>query len=300
MQVISRDQWNARPSSRPLSWAPLDRGIVFHWNGPALGNYSRAGSFQIVRNTQNFHIDGRGWSDIAYNYAISRFGDVFEGRGDLAWNAASGHNEANQRYMAVEFILGEGEPFGDEMKQAAVDFVAWYKATKRPANLTVHFEWASTACPGSEIANFVHNQLLTFVPQSKPEPEIVPVPPPNVPEPIKPRFLLQQGLNMYIHHPTMRSMTFDGKFVYDFTYVPRNGAWLGQNATKSVALCIRHDTMRGGDDVTLFHGNGSTVEQVTLKQGTNTIFVKADGAFSVVAESGDLVCQIREETIYNY
>lgn len=300
MQIITRDQWGARSSSRPLSWAPLDRGLVFHWNGPPIGLYSRAGSYQIVRNTQNFHIDGRGWSDIAYNFAISRYGDVFEGRGDLAWNAATGVNEANQRYLAVEFITGEEEPFTDEMKQAAVDLVAWYKSTQRPANLTVHYEWTSTACPGSQIAHFIHNELLTFVPQSKPEPEILPVPPIAIPEPIKPRHLLQQGLDMYIHHPTMRDTTFDGKFVYDFTYVPQNGAWLGQNATKAVALAIRKDDMSPGDVVTLFHGNGTHVETVTLGPGTNTFFVKSAGAFSIVAEHGDLVCQIREETVYNY
>ena len=42
---------------------------------------------QTVRTIQNFHMDSRGWSDIAYNWLVNDQGDIFEGRG---WGIVGG------------------------------------------------------------------------------------------------------------------------------------------------------------------------------------------------------------------
>jgi hypothetical protein len=117
-----------------------------------------------MRSTQNFHMDTRGWADIAYNFAINRFGEVWEGRGWDVINAASGDTWANTNLIAVELQLGEGDVFTPQAKNTLVEFVRFYQRDmKRARNLYVHKDVALTACPGPEIDHFVHIDLQALV-----------------------------------------------------------------------------------------------------------------------------------------
>jgi uncharacterized protein with LGFP repeats len=42
--------------------------------------YARSEADDIVRGIYSYHVHGRGFCDIAYNFLISKYGDVFEGR----------------------------------------------------------------------------------------------------------------------------------------------------------------------------------------------------------------------------
>lgn len=57
MNITTRAQWGARkPKSRSTTtWAARREFIVHYSEGP---------TSQTVRQIQNFHMDGRGWSDI--------------------------------------------------------------------------------------------------------------------------------------------------------------------------------------------------------------------------------------------
>ena len=57
MNIISRKSWGARaPRSRStVSWSQRREFIVHYSEGPTP---------QSVRSIQDFHMDGRGWSDI--------------------------------------------------------------------------------------------------------------------------------------------------------------------------------------------------------------------------------------------
>lgn len=58
-----------------------------------------------------FHTDGRGWCDFAYNYAIDRFGRIWQGRsGDMDRVTIGGHSAGfNSESVGVVF-LGQHEP----------------------------------------------------------------------------------------------------------------------------------------------------------------------------------------------
>lgn len=74
-----RSSWGARP--------PLDTGygttvklaVVHHSDSG--NNYGPGDVPGILRSIQAFHMDGRGWSDIAYNFVVDKFGGIWEGRG---------------------------------------------------------------------------------------------------------------------------------------------------------------------------------------------------------------------------
>jgi len=150
----SRSTWGAGPT--PSGDAPLDKGVVFHWNGPPMGSYARANVPAIIRSTRNYHVNTNGWADIAYNFSIDRFGTMWEGRGDYIRNAASGTSYANENYLAVEFLCGEGDPFTDAMKLTAKAVVEQYIKSGRERYCLGHKEVAGeTACPGGEILSYV-------------------------------------------------------------------------------------------------------------------------------------------------
>ena len=154
MQLNTRSIWGL--SASPADYSDLSEGIVFHWNGPALGSYSQERVSSLVYGTWRYHTQTNGWADIAYNFSIDRFGGLWEGRGDYKRNAASGTSYANSNYLAVEFLCGEGDPFTDAMKTTAIGVAEYYIKTGRKRYCLGHREVANeTACPGQEILKFV-------------------------------------------------------------------------------------------------------------------------------------------------
>src|SRR5918992_2005798 len=97
--IISRAEWGARaPRSRmTTTWDRRTEFVVHHSDGPTT---------QTPRSIQGFHMDGRGWVDIAYNFLVDRLGRIFEGRGWLTVGAhAEGHNISG---LGVCFIGRDG------------------------------------------------------------------------------------------------------------------------------------------------------------------------------------------------
>jgi uncharacterized protein with LGFP repeats len=79
--IISRADWGANESMR--SGAPVydDRvlaGIVHHTATP--NEYAPEDGPGIVRSIYDYHTRTLGWSDIAYNALVDKYGQVFEGR----------------------------------------------------------------------------------------------------------------------------------------------------------------------------------------------------------------------------
>ncbi|ATG51304.1 hypothetical protein CFK38_07015 [Brachybacterium vulturis] len=77
----SRAAWGANESwVRSTRAADELKSVVVHHTAGS-NNYSRAESAQIVRGIQRYHAVTLGWADIGYNMLVSRYGQVFEGRG---------------------------------------------------------------------------------------------------------------------------------------------------------------------------------------------------------------------------
>jgi hypothetical protein len=75
--IVSRAQWRADESIRGsvAGWAPVRKLIVHH-----TASSNRANDLAVVRFTYAYHVLGRGYSDVGYNFFIGRDGRIYEGR----------------------------------------------------------------------------------------------------------------------------------------------------------------------------------------------------------------------------
>ena len=101
MRLVPRLAWRARPPrARRRIPGPVE-GVAIHWEGPPLGSFPHSLCAGKVRAIQRFHMDARGWDDIAYSAVVCPHGHVFEGRWIGIRTAANGTSYGNNRYYAV-------------------------------------------------------------------------------------------------------------------------------------------------------------------------------------------------------
>jgi hypothetical protein len=160
MQLVTRAQWGARPpKQRQLLVKHDQRGTAVHYSGSdadELADHSRCA--RRVRSIQDFHMDGRGWSDIAYSYLACKHGTVYEGRGRGIRTAAQGTNAGNDGYHAVCF-LGDDTANRDDVtdlgRAAIKDAVHWCNAWAGVAGVRPHSSFHSTGCPGDDLRAWI-------------------------------------------------------------------------------------------------------------------------------------------------
>ncbi len=78
--IIARAAWagrNHRPVGGPY-YGGIEMGIVHHTENP--NGYSPGEVPAMLRAIYVFHVHGRGWFDIGYNFVIDRFGRIWEAR----------------------------------------------------------------------------------------------------------------------------------------------------------------------------------------------------------------------------
>jgi hypothetical protein len=82
----------------------------------------------ILRGIRSFHVESRGWSDIAYNFLIDRYGVVWEGRaGSLDGPIAGDATGGNQGFTQLVCLIGDftAELPTEAAQQSLVDMLAW-------------------------------------------------------------------------------------------------------------------------------------------------------------------------------
>lgn len=147
VDIISRQNWGARPPRR-RSTIPVPTPEL--WLHHTAGNHSGAAG---VRSIQNFHMDIRGWSDIAYSYIVDRQTfEVFEGRGA---GILGGHTFGRNSISHAICVMGNFEisPVPQALVNRVAELVAhghgngWW-----PAMLTGgHRDVRATSCPGENL-----------------------------------------------------------------------------------------------------------------------------------------------------
>ena len=146
MRITSRAEWGARPPKRRLTIETPTRELWLHHTA---GDHRGAAG---VRNIQDFHMDSRGWSDIAYSYLIDRHTlEIFEGRGA---GIAGGHTKGHNTHSHAICVMGNFENYG--ISGALLDTIAGLVAHGHsegwwPDQLTGGHRdapGAQTACPG--------------------------------------------------------------------------------------------------------------------------------------------------------
>lgn len=157
MRLITRMEWGARPP-RATEGIGKTFGITAHWEGPQMGTFPHTECDDHVRSIQRFHMDNKGWFDIAYNALVCPHGFIFEGRGPGVKSAANGFTQVNDDWYAVCYLGGEGDPFTEEAKEGFLWAFDWL-AREGDAGLARngHRDHKATACPGDVIYAWVHS-----------------------------------------------------------------------------------------------------------------------------------------------
>jgi hypothetical protein len=136
------------------------RGVVVHYSGMnADEERLHRNCSARVRGMQRYHIEEKGWLDVAYSHVLCGHGYVFVGRGFGARSAANGTKDANDRYFAVCF-LGDDSAGRSDVTPAARGalraLIAEYRR-RYPGGREVrpHSDFVATACPGDELRAFI-------------------------------------------------------------------------------------------------------------------------------------------------
>ena len=148
--VIERAAWSAKDPRTELAESRPGRMTLHHTAGNR--PLSRDESIQEVQWIQEFHQNGRGWSDIGYHFLIDPLGNIFRGRPELKIGAHTlGENQGN---LGIAF-LGFYEPPHDhrmiaEQEKAFLALAAWLLKTYSisPDTLVGHQFYRPTTCPG--------------------------------------------------------------------------------------------------------------------------------------------------------
>lgn len=161
MKIISRKTWGAKsPSGGRNAWGPPIKGVGLHWEGPHMGTPAESKVPAILRSIQAFHMGSRGWSDIAYNYVVDPYGNVYEGRGMAAASGAFGDSDGNAHYVAICYLGGVGDAFTAAARQAIHDLTAYLRKEQKVGTAVKgHRDFKSTDCPGDTIYAFVKSGL---------------------------------------------------------------------------------------------------------------------------------------------
>ena len=149
---VTRSQWGARSSQgsmNSISSHPI--GVAVHWEGPQMNITSHSQCDDYMRSIQAYHMDTKGWSDIAYNFVACPHDYLFEGRGTKYGSAANGTSQANQDYYAVCALVGKGDPQPVGLDNA-IKFGADKCRSAGAGNTVVgHRDLYSTECPGETL-----------------------------------------------------------------------------------------------------------------------------------------------------
>jgi hypothetical protein len=136
-----------------------DHIVVHHTATPNSADLSVAHAYELSRNIQRFHMNGRGWSDIGEQLTISRGGHVMEGRNrSLRAILAGRHAVGAQTLHHNSHTLGienEGDymrtPVPAPLWSSLVSVCAWLcgRYGLNPyAAIVGHRDFNATDCPG--------------------------------------------------------------------------------------------------------------------------------------------------------
>ncbi len=162
--IISRAEWGANEDwmTWPPEYSPVRKIIIHH---TVTGN-DEADPAAIVRAIYYYHAVVRGWGDIAYNYLVDRYGNIYEGRAGGA-NVVGGHTTSYNVGSVGIGVLGTfGNASGSTdpsstLVNAIAKLCAWVAARNgidplgqslfidvTAPNIAGHRDYDITSCPG--------------------------------------------------------------------------------------------------------------------------------------------------------
>lgn len=152
LKIVPRAGWNARPPERKIRMRTPSPRLWLHHSAAEWHNPSG------VRQTQNYHMDSRGYDDVAYSFLVDDDGTVYEGRGaGVVGGHTKGDNSSSHAICAMgDFTKRQPTP---AMIDSIVALVAHgHREGWWPDHITGGHRdapGAQTACPGDRLARLI-------------------------------------------------------------------------------------------------------------------------------------------------
>ncbi|MDQ4084265.1 MAG: N-acetylmuramoyl-L-alanine amidase [Actinomycetota bacterium] len=202
--IRSRGAWgaNERLRKRRPTFGVVRAGFVHHTVNS--NGYSRADVPAIIRGIYAFHTQGRGWSDIGYNFLVDRFGRIWEGRfGGVRRNVIGAHTLGYNHLSFAMSAIGNFQTAGPSraVLRAYGRLMAWKLGINGVAAgdmrqrlrgrvlraISGHRDAGQTACPGIRLYRRIPAIRGLAVDAQRggrpPAPPPAPTPPPAPPPP---------------------------------------------------------------------------------------------------------------------
>lgn len=161
--IKNRAEWTTTPEGFGVHLnAKNVKGAVFHYPGD--GNVARAGTTEafsesLFRAYRNYHVNGRKWPDIGYNFGIDQAGRIWSlaGRKKAAHTASSRNPYANYHYVGILLLIGNNETPTKELIASAnwllTRIDSWYGINEVLGHRDVF--GSATACPGTKVTALI-------------------------------------------------------------------------------------------------------------------------------------------------
>lgn len=80
LRVITRAEWGARDAKCVMDTASTLTSAVIHHTAGSNNYPDQATAMRQIRGDQAYHMDGRDWCDLGYNFVVDKWGNLYEGR----------------------------------------------------------------------------------------------------------------------------------------------------------------------------------------------------------------------------
>lgn len=189
--ILPRDEWGADlPPTGPMAAeSPEDVRFLLVHHSASPNNYPAEQSIEYLRSFYRYHTSAqKGWPDIAYNFLIDKYGQIFEGRqGSIKAPVRGDATGGSQGYALLSCFIGDHSDAAptNEAQSAMVALLAWLAGTysidpapgsttefvSRGSNLhpegklvttptiTGHRMMSRTTCPGDQAFALVQNSF---------------------------------------------------------------------------------------------------------------------------------------------
>ncbi|XP_063833114.1 peptidoglycan-recognition protein LB-like [Ostrinia nubilalis] len=159
---VTRSEWHARKPKMTLPLhTPVPYVVIHHsYTPPACRSIEECEN--AMRVMQSMHMDGRGWWDIGYNFAVGSEGSAYEGRG---WSTLGAHALHFNSVSIGICLIGDWRnelPPEDQLKTAKALIAAGVDLgyISPTYKLLGHRQVRDTECPGDalykEIQGWAH------------------------------------------------------------------------------------------------------------------------------------------------
>ncbi len=157
--VIGRDGWGAVPAGSGMVEHTVELLTVHHCAAVLEVN---ADAPDHIRGHQAFHMEDRGWPDLAYHFAIDAAGNVYQGRDPaMAGDTATDYDPTGHLLICCEGNF-DVQPLPGPQRVALELLLAWGASTHRVGVDTIagHGDYAATSCPGDAIRRLIDDGSL--------------------------------------------------------------------------------------------------------------------------------------------